>query len=1151
MTANIWGINIHVDRLIDILVRNKIDIALITETHKVSTATVNTLKANGFDCFVNQPDPTETHVWSGTAIIFKSGLTNFISDNYIVTPGRVQRASLLVSDRTIYIFCSYLPQGYPAMNRRVQILNKMKENIDTLAIPATSFIIGGDFNFIEEEIDTANPDLFRNESDAQMMEILKLKFNIQDSFRINFPHKTVFTRTTHNSGTRLDRIYMSTHITRCENKTDFISIPCSDHKLGQRLILNFKKPMKWGPGKWKLNDSLLTEKNINEYEGLWKCWVMEKIEYDSILDWWEVVKKRTKKFFINKGKQNKKKIVSESKYLMEKLQNIYNQHNLSTEEKKRSAAQITAKLYKMQSERVKGNKIRSKIIQINDEEESGTNFYKLENKYGRSKQITTLQEERKIENSSDVEIINHVGKKDVLEHTHKFYTNLWGKTAEINLDEQKEYLSTISQASQNLYPNFALTEEEIEKSHKKLRDSSPGDDGLTSAFYKKCWHLIKDEYFQVCNNVYMEGKMPASMRRAVVTLIPKEGNLKNLKNWRPVSLLNTDYKILSRVIANRIVDESAKIISNEQKCAIKGRNMQDIHLNLLTILNQCKKKGEPAIVTCYDYRKAFDMVDWNFTFKTLEKLNISQTTIKWIKCLYNEICSCVQINGAVTDLILNKRGIRQGCPLSMILFVIAVEPLTRKIKNNVDITSPYADTPIQQYADDATSITNSISSNRAAHKEMVKFCEVSGLVLNPDKTKIFHINLEDYQILELYLMYQERNFVHEIKVLGIIFGKEDIISAMNWKTKIKNIDKIIKSYWHRDLTLLGKVQIINTMAMPHLNIIARLQRPSKNQIKSLNKIFFNFLWHPLKIEPLARVKLTKNKLNGGIGIPDLSLRIDALYSQRLKFLFGISAEHLVEPWMKDACYQLGTRIRQFNANLYSNLRPNAESPNETYKYILDIYGKTKHTLPNWENASLKSVYSALIEPPNLQLKWTQTMHNDPDIKRFFTNREREMSFRIRHQAYFWGDFNKRHSGNLYSQAALRCNFCWSMDDNVAHLFNECPCIKIIFDATLIVVNDLTNQTLCLSKDLLLEGKLPPNAKSKDWMILKKAINIVKMEVLRYKKALEASKQRIWDVNSFKINVLQLLDEDLSIFIGNMRNLLTIDQLAAFRVQPLE
>ena len=158
-------------------------------------------------------------------------------------------------------------------------------------------MIGGDFNFVDKPIDTLNTHLFYESETVQTFELLKIKFKLEDSYRINHPNKIVYTFTTHNSGTRLDRIYTSYNITKRNNNSEYIGIPCSDHDLGQKLTLNFKRTIKWGRGKWKLNDSLLTKENIEEYKKLYEGWQKEKMDFNSILQWWEMVKKRTKNFF--------------------------------------------------------------------------------------------------------------------------------------------------------------------------------------------------------------------------------------------------------------------------------------------------------------------------------------------------------------------------------------------------------------------------------------------------------------------------------------------------------------------------------------------------------------------------------------------------------------------------------------------------------------------------------------------------------------------------------------------------------------------------------------------------------------------------------------------------------------------------------------
>lgn len=120
---------------------------------------------------------------------------------------------------------------------------------------------------------------------------------------------------------------------------------------------------------------------------------------------------------------------------------------------------------------------------------------------------------------------------------------------------------------------------------KEALDNSNNEDGLPHEFYKCFWPELKHTPVEVLNNVYLNKELSLSMKSAVVKLLPKKGDLTNIKNWRPISLLNTDYKLLAKIITNKIKPCLSGLISNEQKCGIEGRKIEDAHLNIDAIIN--------------------------------------------------------------------------------------------------------------------------------------------------------------------------------------------------------------------------------------------------------------------------------------------------------------------------------------------------------------------------------------------------------------------------------------------------------------------------------------------------------------------------------------------------------------------------------------
>ena len=158
-----------------------------------------------------------------------------------------------------------------------------------------------------------------------------------------------------------------------------------------------------------------------------------------------------------------------------------------------------------------------------------------------------------------------------------------------------------------------------------------------------------------------------------------------MKCYRPISLLNIDYKIISKIITVRLGKVLPKIIGIDQTCSVKGRSIFDnLHL-IRNIVDYVDQKNLAASFICLDQEKAFDRVSRSYMFDDLTAFGFNSNFIKWVKLLYNDISSSVIVNNHISQAFPIKRGVRQGCSLSMPLYVICFEPFAHKIRNSDDI----------------------------------------------------------------------------------------------------------------------------------------------------------------------------------------------------------------------------------------------------------------------------------------------------------------------------------------------------------------------------------------------------------------------------------------------------------------------------------
>ena len=230
-----------------------------------------------------------------------------------------------------------------------------------------------------------------------------------------------------------------------------------------------------------------------------------------------------------------------------------------------------------------------------------------------------------------------------------------------------------------------VTEVEIEKAIRCLQvGKSPGLDGFPVEIYQEYWHKIKDFFVPFVNEVREKGLSNRKNVSVIKLAYKKTGEIYLLTNYRPISLINADVKIITKVLSERLKYVLPSIIHSTQT-AVYGRKIdQNIHLvrDLIEISN---RENDTTAFLFLDQEKAFDRVNHEFLFKTMKAFGLGETFIHWVKTIYSNASSILNINGYFSETIPLQRGVRQGCPLSALLYVLVIEVLAIQFRLNPNI----------------------------------------------------------------------------------------------------------------------------------------------------------------------------------------------------------------------------------------------------------------------------------------------------------------------------------------------------------------------------------------------------------------------------------------------------------------------------------
>ena len=475
-----------------------------------------------------------------------------------------------------------------------------------------------------------------------------------------------------------------------------------------------------------------------------------------------------------------------------------------------------------------------------------------------------------------------VNDHEIMSDIETFYKNLYTSNIETNSDAFDGFVHNLNFAKLSNEEKMSLegeiTREECKNILKTFQNGkSPGEDGYTAEFYKQFFSFLGQDLTDSLNAAFEFGEMSVSQRRGVITLLPKEDSDELLlSNWRPITLLNVDYKIASKTIAKRIERVLPYLIHPDQTGFMKGRYIgQNIRL-INDILRQTELQKIPGILLLLDFQKAFDTLEWSFIQKTLNLLNFGDGVKRWISTFYNNSESSVMNNSFCTNNFKLSRGVRQGCPLSPYLFILAAEVLATKIRQEKSIKGINIfgnEFKISQFADDTSALCDSLSSVKNLIEIVDEFGKSSGLKLNTSKTKAIWLgSWRDREDEPFNLKWTKK----PVRTLGIFVSyDENGNKERNFTLKVRNLNTSLDIWRSRYLSLFGRVLIIKSLGIPHLVYSSSMLETPSETISSVTTSLFDFIWRK-KPDKIKRQVMYQDFIDGGLRVPNMEVMTKSL-----------------------------------------------------------------------------------------------------------------------------------------------------------------------------------------------------------------------------------------------------------------------------------
>lgn len=558
-----------------------------------------------------------------------------------------------------------------------------------------------------------------------------------------------------------------------------------------------------------------------------------------------------------------------------------------------------AELDKFHHERYQGAVVRARAEKFCLGEQPTKRAMEEEKRYAISKEIHEIEQNSLI--VTDKETIAHV----FFEHYQNIFGNGPASTDNEYLDKLVSLLPQLEkECKQEFETPFTL--DEVEKTVNALpRRKTPGPDGIPAEFYQLQKDTLCPILLEIFQEAYKTKSLPPSFLRTHTILIPKtedKHKLLQVTGYRPITLCNVDYKIFAKLLTNRLQSLICGLVGEHQTCGIRGRAIQtNVHI-ARSVLECVTNSSEQIAMVQVDLAKAFDRVSHHVLFKILSHIGVGDILLQGVQMSYSNCSTRLVINNEVTASIPVRSSVRQGCPLSPLLFTLYLEPLCQSILRSEKLqgfTLCNTEVKVLAYADDVAYFCKDKNSVSHAMELTHRFCEATGASVNLEKCRGFWHGAwatmpEQYEGIQWsctpcdYLGVPLRHFRN---------------SKSYWSGIATGLEKRAKHWSHKNLSIFARSTVCNIFLAAKLWYVLQVLHCARINIQKLHRVFSVLVWKS-SWEPMRRDNLFRRVSEGGLGLPHLFIR--QLVS---RFIFLRDQEH---PFLRDVIQnKLGCFLADF------------------------------------------------------------------------------------------------------------------------------------------------------------------------------------------------------------------------------------------------
>ena len=917
---------------------NGIGILAIQETHLTEEL------ANQFqNLFGNtlslhySPDPTTRNARGIAIVVRRQAInTNDISVHTIV-PGRAMIAKIPWHDnQEINILVVYAPNP---LRENQEFWGKIKTSVETLPNLRPDIMLG-DFNLVEDALDRL-PSKQDGENATDALRELRSELNLIDGWRHANPHTKGYTWVRECDGTqsRIDRIYVREEFLADCKDWEITQPPIpTDHEIVSAKITTPTTP-EIGRGRWAIPPRLLKNKYIKGEIQKLGMKLEDKIaarpprtETNNPQIWLQEFKSKALNIIRTYEKKTQPKIKVKIAKLHEDLNNIRNNHALPIDEIKIASTQIKKEIQTLVKETHQYKRNVTTAVDAAEGEIIGKTWSRRAKECKPRDTIKSLKDQstnsttRNSQRMTQIAAKHHeeIQSKDGDPHEppddNKMNEILENINAKIS-DESKRKLS------ENISPD-----EIREAIRRTSNDKAPGLDGIPIELWKSMDDQFKSstsdqpdkrkcDIVQVLTTVFLDIEThgtvaSARINEGCISPIYKKKDPEDIANYRPITLLNTDYKIFTKALSLRLADVAPQIINRDQAGFIPGRSIFDQVKTTKLVIDYMNISNKKGVIVALDQEKAYDKVRHPYLWAVMKKFEFPEKFIKLIQNLYDNALTTVMINGEMSIPFIVSRGVRQGDAMSCLLFNIAIEPLAEMIRKStlikgLQIPASKSRLKVKMFVDDTTVFLEEADDIRDLQDILSQWCESSRSKLNIEKTEVIPLGnsaqrretLNERKTNESGMEIPSHIHIAKdgepVRILGAWLGN-NIDQNITWAPVIENCCKRLKRWGAAKHTLEGRRLIIQMQIAGVTQYLTKVQGMPKSVEDTLDKATRRFLWNNERTDTVNRKQMHASHKKGGKKVLNLEARNKAIHLTWLKAYLNMGKDRATWTYFADA-----------------------------------------------------------------------------------------------------------------------------------------------------------------------------------------------------------------------------------------------------------